>query len=97
VEFVDLGEPETGFPLLSTMTSKITHPLPDGTEKQLDTKYVANVTEMKEGPLDAALFEIPPGFKQVDHIERNPPALTSAGSFKLYWQRILDRMAALFR
>jgi hypothetical protein len=96
VEFVDIGEPETGFALLSTMTSKMAHQLPDGTEKQPDMKSVANVTEMKEGPLDPALFEVPAGFKQVDQIERNPPVQASAAP-KDFWHLILDRVAELFR
>ncbi len=73
-EFVTIGEPETGFALYSLMTSKSAYPLRDGTKKQSDLKNEMRVTEFEEGPLDPALFEIPPGFKHVDRIERNSSA-----------------------
>jgi hypothetical protein len=70
-EFVTIGEPETGFALYSLMTSKGAYTLRDGTKKLSDLKNEMRVTEFEEGPLDPALFEIPPEFKHVDHIERN--------------------------
>jgi hypothetical protein len=68
-EFVTIGNRETGFPLDLIQTSKSPSNLPDGTVNRFET----HVTQFEEGPLDPALFEIPPGFKHVDHIERNPP------------------------
>jgi hypothetical protein len=68
-EFVTIGNRETGFPVDLTQTSKSPSNLPDGTVNRFET----HVTQFEEGPLDPALFEIPPGFKHVDHIERNPP------------------------
>jgi hypothetical protein len=68
-EFVRIGKPETGFVLYSLVTSKSLSPLPDGNVSQIKTR----VTGFEEEPLDSALFEIPPGFRHVDHIERNPP------------------------
>lgn len=71
-EFVRIGEPETGFPLYSRTSSKLPSTVPDATIANFETR----VTQFEEGPLDPALFEIPPGFKHVEHIERNPaPAL----------------------
>ncbi len=95
-EFVTIGEPETGFALHSLMTSKNTYTLPDGTRKQSDSKSETRVTQLDEGPLDPALFEIPPGFKQVDHIERNPAASAFASPPKDFWQRFRARVAGLF-
>jgi hypothetical protein len=69
-EFVAVGEQEVGFPMSSTVTSKSPPILADGTITTFETR----VTQFEEGPLDPALFQIPPGFKQVDRIERNPPA-----------------------
>lgn len=97
VEFVDIGEPETGFVLQSIMTTKNTRTLPNGTAKQFDSKFVTQVSELDELPLDPALFEIPPGFKQVDHIERNPPASAFASQRKDFWQRVRDGVTELFR
>ena len=74
-EFVNIGEPETGFPLELTMTSKSPASPPDAPGSTFESR----VTEFTEGPVDPALFEIPSGFKLVDHIERNPPASALAG------------------
>ena len=94
-EFVTNGEPETGFILQSTVTSKNTYTLPDGTKKQSDSKFETQVTQIEEVPLDPALFEIPPGFKRVDHIERNP-ATASSSQISYLWQRFKASVASLF-
>jgi hypothetical protein len=92
-EFVDIGESETGFAVQLVMTSKITYTLPDGTRKQSDSKSETLVTQLEDGPLDPELFEVPPGFKRVEHIERNPvPASSSQIDF---WQRFKARVASL--
>ena len=93
VELIATGEPETGFALHSVMTSKITYPLPDGTRKPTDSSNEVLVTQLEEGPLDPGLFEIPPGFRHVDHIERNP---RSASRIEDLWQRFKDGVASLF-
>lgn len=74
-EFVTVGEPETGLALYSLTTSKSASTLPDAYTSKSETR----VTRFEEGPLDPALFEIPPGFKLVDRIERNPPASAFPG------------------
>ncbi len=74
-EFVAVGEPETGLAVYSLTTSKSANTLPDA----YTSKWETRVTEFEEGPLDPALFEIPPGFKLVDRIERNPPASAFPG------------------
>ena len=71
-EFIDIGKRETGFALQEITTSRGTHAQRDGTKKQTELKLETLVTQFEEGPLDPALFEVPPGFKLVDHIERNP-------------------------
>jgi hypothetical protein len=77
------------------MTTKGAYKLPDGTLKQTETKMERRVTEFEEGPLDPALFEIPAGFKQVDHLERNPPAADLAGHQDL-WERFKASVARFF-
>ena len=74
-EFVYIGEPETGFPIAVTLTSKSASSAPDAFVSTFETR----VTEFTEGPLDPALFEIPLGFKHVDHIERSPRSPALAG------------------
>jgi hypothetical protein len=95
-EFVTIGVQENGFALESVTTIKSTHKLPDGTLKQSDSKFEMKVTEFEEGPLDPALFEIPPGFKQVDQIERNPPASAFVRPTQGFWQRFKDSVAGFF-
>jgi hypothetical protein len=98
VEFVAVGERETGFALDSVTTTKSTYALPDGTRKQSDVKNEMRVTQLETGPLDPALFEIPAGFKQVEHIERNPAMSASASSnpFEDFWQRLKAGVANFF-
>ncbi len=95
-EFVTIGEPETGFALHSVTTSKSTYTLPDGARKQSDSKFEMQVTQFEEGPLDPALFEIPSGFKHVEHIERNQVAPASSSQISYLWQRLKASVAGLF-
>ena len=95
-EFVDIGESETGFPVQSVMVSKGTYTLPDGTTKQTNSKSETLVTQLEQGLLDPGLFEIPPGFKHVQHIERNPRASTSSSQTIDFWERFKAKVASLF-
>ena len=95
-EFVTIGEPETGFAVQSVTTSKNTYTLPNGTKKQSDSKFEMQVTQFEEGPPDPALFEIPPGFKHVEHIERNPAASASSSQLNDFWRRFKASVAGLF-
>jgi hypothetical protein len=95
-EFVAIGEPETGFALRSVTTSKSTPTLPDGGRKQSDSKFEMQVTQFEESPLDPALFEIPSGFKHVEHIERNQVAPASSSQISDLWQRLKASVAGLF-
>lgn len=73
-EFVDIGESETGFAVKLVMISKGMYTLTDGTKKRIESRSETLVTELELGSLDPGLFEIPPGFKHVQHIDRNPRA-----------------------
>jgi hypothetical protein len=95
-EFVAIGEPETGFAVQSVTTINNTHTLPDGFRKQSTSKFETHVIELEAGPLDPALFEIPSGFRQVDHIERGPAASAFSSQPKDFWQRVKTGLADLF-
>jgi len=71
-KFVDIGTPETGFALELKTTSRGSYRLPDGAQKETTTKGESTITKLQEGPIDAGLFEVPPEFKQVDHIDKGP-------------------------
>jgi hypothetical protein len=96
LEFVTTGEPERGFALYSLMTSKNTYMMPDGNRKESDSKFEMQVIQLEEGPFDPALFEIPPGFKHVEHIERNPAASAFASEPEDFWQRFKASVANFF-
>jgi hypothetical protein len=96
VEFIAAGEQETGFALRSLTTSKITYTLPDGTRKQTDSKSEVLVSQLEEGPLDAALFEIPSRFRHVEHIERDPNPSASPSQMTNLWQRFKASVTSLF-
>jgi hypothetical protein len=95
-DFVTIGEPERGFAVQSVTTSKSTYTLPAGARKQSDSKFEMQVTQFEENPLDPALFEIPSGFKHVEHIERNPVAPGSSSQISYLWQRLKASVAGLF-
>jgi hypothetical protein len=79
-KFVDVGEPVTGFPVELKTTSRDIYAMPDGTKKENTSTYETRIAQLEEGPMDASVFEIPAGFRQVAHIETNPP---------MDWQTVL--------
>jgi hypothetical protein len=95
-EFVDNGVPENGFALQSKTTHLSTITLPDGTQKDTTSTDEMQVTELVEGPLDPALFTVPPGFRQVAHIERSP-STNLPDRWSLAWDRLKASVARLFR
>jgi hypothetical protein len=95
-EFVDIGESEIGFAVQLVMVSKGTYTLPDGTDKQTDSKSETLVTQLELGSLDPGLFEIPPGFKHMQHIERNPKTSVSSSQTIDFWERFKAKVSRLF-
>ncbi|MBZ5568768.1 MAG: hypothetical protein LAN64_13070 [Acidobacteriia bacterium] len=95
LEFVDIGDPETGFAVQLVTASKDTYTLPDGTKKQTDAKSETLVTQLEQGSLDPGLFEIPSGFKHVQQIERNPRVPASSSQTMDLWERLKTRVASL--
>ena len=96
VEFIPTGEAQTGFALQSVTSSKIAYAKPDGTRRQIDSKTQFLVTELEEGPLDPALFEIPQGFRHVQRIERNSMSSASSSRMQDLWQRLKASVTSLF-
>lgn len=92
-EFVDIGEQETGFPVQSMTVSNVAYTLPDGTSKEATSRDETLVTKLELGPLDPSLFEIPPGFKHVDHIDRNPRVSPRSGQD--LWERLKAKLTSL--
>jgi hypothetical protein len=95
IEFIDNGVPEGGFAIEWKITSREAIVLPDGAKKEHTSISEMRVTQFVEGPLDPALFTIPTGFLQVEHIERNPPANLSS-QWSVAWDRFKASVARLF-
>lgn len=94
MEFVDKGPQESGFAIESKITTKDT--IADGTKQGRPFVSRMEVIELAEGPLDPELFAVPPGFRQVEHIERNPaPSLQDR--WNLAWYRFKASLSGLLR
>jgi len=74
VEFVAHGAQETGFALETKTTSSLTDEARSSRPKDRDSKIEMRVIQLVEGPLEPALFSVPPEFHQVKTIDRSPPA-----------------------
>jgi hypothetical protein len=94
-KFVDAGKPETGFALELKTTSRSVYTLADGTKKESTSTNERTVTQLEEGPLDPAVFEIPAGFRQVAHVETNPPVDWQT-VLANYWQWLETRVRRMF-
>jgi hypothetical protein len=95
-EFIDVGDAQTGFRLLEVTTLTATITLSDGTVKKTESKSGTQVTLFQEGPLDPALFEIPAGFRLVDHVDQNVASPTLSSEMKDSWERFKARVASFF-
>jgi hypothetical protein len=96
MEFVTHGERETGFPVDLKYSSSQTIALPDGkTTKHTSSISETLVTSLEEKPLDPALFSLPRGFRQVEHIQRNPSPSFST-QLSMAWYEFKAEVARLF-
>jgi hypothetical protein len=66
MEFVDKGEPESGFAIESKITTKEAIALSDLTKTDRTSIHEMRVTQLVEGPLDPGLFIIPTGFAKLN-------------------------------
>jgi hypothetical protein len=71
-EFVDVGARETGLPVKEVRTTTSETVPATGVRRYSDSINESEVTQFREGPLDPALFEVPPGFEHVERSQRNP-------------------------
>lgn len=93
IEYVNIGEAQLGFPLQQTTTSRGTYALPDGTKKESRWTGEVEVTVLEEEPLGASLFEVPTGFRQVDHIEHNA---TQKKEWSGAWEEFKAKVESIF-
>lgn len=86
---------EPGFPVKVMTTVKSEVPLRDGAPHLMASTWDSEVMELHEGPIDPALFEVPPDFRQVQNLRgwsATPPkrALTN-------WEWLKQQLQGLFR
>lgn len=91
-EFVDKGNAETGLAVERKIRSRSTFTTSNGTKTETAYTSELKITEFTEGRLDPALFEIPPSFRKVDDINRNPPlTLADRWFYTQAWFRAVAR------
>jgi hypothetical protein len=86
---------EVGFPLKSNTKLKSEVAERDGTPRMLSSSWGSEVVELREGPLDPALFEVPPDFRQVESLKNwstTTPRRQLSG-----WEWFKDKVQEIFR
>ena len=91
-EFVDNGEPDTGFAVAWKVTTKEPMTLSDGTKEDRTSVQEMRVTQLVEGPLDPGLFTVPTGFRQVKQIDSE----WLPNQWSVAWDRFKASLARLF-
>ena len=76
---------ETGFPVkvITTLSSEVIQP--DGSKRTLSSTWGSKVVELKEGPLELTLFDVPKDFRRVDSFRNwtaKPPRSRKMGMVK---------------
>jgi hypothetical protein len=85
---------ETGFPVkvTTTMQSEITQS--DGSKRMMASTWGSEVVEMKEGPLELSLFDVPKDFQRVETLRSwtaKPPRQQTG------WEWFKEKVQDLFR
>ncbi|HEX4604392.1 MAG TPA: hypothetical protein VH724_10385 [Candidatus Angelobacter sp.] len=85
---------ETGFPvkITTTLQSEVTQP--DGSKRTLSSTWGSEVVELKEGPLELALFDVPSDFRRVQSLKSwtaQPPRQLTG------WEWFKEKVQELFR
>lgn len=85
---------ETGFPLKITTTLRSEVTQADGTSRPLTSTWGSEVVELKEGPLELTLFDVPADFRRVESLRswtaKPPRSLTG-------WEWFKEKVQELFR
>ncbi|MGH9637470.1 MAG: hypothetical protein ACRD72_21765 [Candidatus Angelobacter sp.] len=85
---------ETGFPvkITTTLTNEITQS--DGSKRTLSSTWGSEVVELKEGPLELTLFDVPKDFRRVDSLRnwtaKPPRQLTT-------WEWVKEKVQEMFK
>jgi hypothetical protein len=85
---------ETGFPvkITTTMTNEVTQP--DGNTRTLSSTWGSEVVELKEGPLELTLFDVPTDFRRVESLRSwsvQPPRQLTG------WEWFKEKLQEMFK
>lgn len=85
---------ETGFPVKVTTTLRSEVTQADGTQHMLSSTWGSEVVELKEGPIELSLFEVPKDFRKVDFLRSwaVPPPRPLTG-----WEWFKQKVQEFFR
>ncbi len=85
---------ETGFPVKVTTTLRSEMRQPDGTQRMLSSTWGSEVVELKEGPLELSLFDVPKDFRKVEFLRswNVPPQRPLTG-----WEWFKEKVQEIFR
>jgi hypothetical protein len=85
---------DTGFPIKITTTLQSEVAQPDGSSRKLSSTWGSEVVELKEGPLELSLFDVPRDFRLVASLRswtaQPPKQLTG-------WEWFKEKVQELFR
>jgi hypothetical protein len=85
---------ETGFPVkvITTLRSEVRQP--DGAPRMLSSTWGSEVVELKEGPLELSLFDVPKDFRKVEFLRswNVPPQRALTG-----WEWFKEKVQEIFR
>jgi len=85
---------ETGFPVKITTTLQSEVAQPDGSSRTLSSTWGSEVVELKEGPLELSLFDVPKDFRLVQSLRSwavQPPRQLTG------WEWFKEKLQELFR
>ena len=78
--------------MITTLRSEFTQP--DGMPRMISSTWGSEVVELKEGPLDLSLFDVPRDFRKVEFLRswNVPPPRPLTG-----WEWFKDKVQQIFR
>jgi hypothetical protein len=86
---------EPGFPVKVSTTVKSEVPSHDGAPRPMASTWDSEIVELKEGPIDPELFDVPPDFRQVQNLRAwsaTPPRRELTG-----WEWFKQQVKSLFQ
>jgi hypothetical protein len=87
---------EPGFPVKLTTTTKSEVTGRNGAPRLLASSWGSEILELKQGPLDPSLFEVPSDFHKVDNLKGWIPAIPPKRQLT-GWEWLREKLQEFFR